>query len=206
MENNYQFTRWKTPSWVLLLPHLDPVRKNSHFRVQAKSCFHYFSFLAFSLCSAWFCLPLSARGPKTCLPSLKLISTTVIVDAWYAQLVVYYCQQQVWTSPLPLPLSSLRLPTFPCGSGAALLQVEGSQANICSSPGSAYSTSSSSSSTHSKHNTAQQNIIKHECFECSGDYRLVGTLWQVWRGCIPNLQWNRDMDVGGVRELLCQVS
>lgn len=89
-----------------------------------------FFFLAFSLlCFILFALVCEGGGEREGEDVLKLRSTTVIVDAWYAQLVVYYCQQQVCVSLLtsaPPPHSS-QLADCPsagwrCGRGTALLK------------------------------------------------------------------------------------
>lgn len=169
MENNFQFTQGgKTPS----ASSLDPVRKNtvtSEYKRKAVSTIFLSFFLL--LCSAWFCLPLSTRGKAGGgrVQDVPPLAETEIYNGNCRRLVCAARGLLLPTTSLDQPylsrplLSGLLLPPSPCGRGTALLlEVEGSQANICSSAGSAYSTSSSS--THSKHNTAQQNIIKHECF------------------------------------------
>lgn len=98
-----------------LLPHLLTLSgKTQSLPSTSEKLFPLFFFLSLSffalLDSVCRCLQGGRPGDggfKTCLPSLKLRSTTVIVDAWYAQLVVYYCQQQVWTNLTSLALSCL---------------------------------------------------------------------------------------------------
>lgn len=124
-----------------------------------------FFFLVFSLlCFILFALVCEGGGEREGEDVLKLRSTTVIVDAWYAQLVVYYCQQQVCVSLLTFaPPISNNWPTARLLAGVvgvALLFLSRRQPSK--------HLQQCRKRTHSKHNTAQrENIIKHECFEGS---------------------------------------
>lgn len=129
MENNFQFARWKNTfaASAAAVASSWPCPEKQSLPSTSEKLFEYFSFLL-SLCSAWFCLPLSASGrgerdeEKEGEDVLKLRSTTVIVDAWYAQLVVYYCQQQVCAGLLTPPIHNW--PTarlLPIVVGVALL-------------------------------------------------------------------------------------
>lgn len=146
------------------LPHLDPVRKNSRFRVQAKSCLSIFlsCFLSALLHSVCPCLQ-GGKGKEEDV--LKLRSTTVIVDAWYAQLVVYYCQQQVCVSLLTsaTPSHAPQLADCPsagcrCGRGTALLKSKAAKQTFAA-------VQEAHTATAHTANTIQhrENIIKHEC-------------------------------------------
>lgn len=127
-----------------------------------------FFFLVFSLlCFILFALVCEGGWEREGEDVLKLRSTTVIVDAWYAQLVVYYCQQQVCVSLLtfapPPPPTPHNWPTARLLAGVvgvALLFLSRRQPSK--------HLQQCRKRTHSKHNTAQrENIIKHECFEGS---------------------------------------
>lgn len=135
MENNFQFARWKNTFAAVasrccrrcLILTLSGKTVASEYKRKAVWVFF---FLAFSLlCFILFALVCEGGWEREGEDVLKLRSTTVIVDAWYAQLVVYYCQQQVCVSLLTSPPSphATKLADCPsagwrCGRGTALLK------------------------------------------------------------------------------------